>query len=40
MAYPQVVLPGYGLFHFGRSGDVLVPEPGTGEEDDLEPEAE
>ena len=39
MAYPQVVLPGYGLFHLGRSGDVLAPEPGAGEEEDLAPEA-
>ena len=26
MAYPQFVLPGYGLFHFGRSSDMLAPE--------------
>lgn len=40
MANPKVVLPGFGLFHLGRSGEVLAPESPTPADQDLEPEGE
>jgi hypothetical protein len=40
MANPTVVLPGFGLFHLGRSGEVIAPEPRTPTDQDLEPDGE
>ena len=40
MANPKVVLPGFALFHLGRSGEVFVPEPRTPADQDLEPDSE
>jgi hypothetical protein len=40
MANPKVVLPGFGLFHLGRSGEVIAPEPRTSADQDLEPDGE
>lgn len=40
MANPKVVLPGFGLFHLGRSGEVIAPEPRTPADQDLEADGE
>lgn len=40
MAHPQVVLPGFGLFHLGRVGEPIAPGPRTPADEDIEPEGE
>lgn len=40
MAQPQVVLPGFGLFHLGRFGEALAPESRMPADDDLAPDGE